>query len=119
MVDIARSIREKADGAFDDKTPEALGPQFARTAMDVVLEWHKASMEKFGIRFDNFYRETELMESGYFMATIETLRAAGAIEERDGASFYVQRTSPVRPMSLVRTPGFRAMRRQSPWRWRE
>jgi arginyl-tRNA synthetase len=85
VIDIARAIREKAGGAFDDKTPEELGPQFARAAMDVVLEWHKASMEKFGIRFDNFYRETELMESGYFMATIEALRAAGAIEERDGA----------------------------------
>jgi hypothetical protein len=30
-----------------------------------------------------------------------------AIEERDGVSFYVERTSPVRPIQLVRTPGFR------------
>ncbi len=36
--------------------------------------------------------------------------AVAAIEERDGAAFYVQRTSPVRPMSLVRTPGFAASR---------
>lgn len=36
--------------------------------------------------------------------------AVEAIEERDGAAFYVQRTSPVRPMSLVRTPGFSASR---------
>ncbi|HEX7300432.1 MAG TPA: hypothetical protein VF257_15645 [Solirubrobacteraceae bacterium] len=30
-----------------------------------------------------------------------------AIEERDGVTFYVERTSPVRAMRLVRTPGFR------------
>ena len=36
--------------------------------------------------------------------------AVEAIEERDGASFYVQRTSPVKPMSLLRTPGFAASR---------
>jgi hypothetical protein len=36
--------------------------------------------------------------------------AVAAIEERDGAAFYVQRTSPIRPMSLVRTPGFAASR---------
>jgi hypothetical protein len=36
--------------------------------------------------------------------------AVAAIEERDGATFYVQRTSPVRPMTLVRTPGFKALR---------
>ncbi len=36
--------------------------------------------------------------------------AVEAIEERDGASFYVRRTSPVRPMALVRTPGFKTAR---------
>jgi hypothetical protein len=38
--------------------------------------------------------------------------AVEAIEERDGACFYVQRTSPVRPMTLLRTPGFKASRPQ-------
>jgi hypothetical protein len=33
-------------------------------------------------------------------------RAVTAIEERDGARFYVERTSPLRPIQLVRTPGF-------------
>jgi hypothetical protein len=33
--------------------------------------------------------------------------AVQAIEERDGVTFYVERTSPVRPIQLVRTPGFR------------
>jgi hypothetical protein len=34
-------------------------------------------------------------------------RAVTAIEERDGARFYVERTSPLSPIQLVRTPGFR------------
>jgi hypothetical protein len=38
--------------------------------------------------------------------------AVAAIEERDGAGFYVRRTSPVRPIALVRTPGFKATRPQ-------
>jgi hypothetical protein len=36
--------------------------------------------------------------------------AVAAIEERDGAAFYVRRTSPMRPIALVRTPGFKAIR---------
>jgi hypothetical protein len=36
--------------------------------------------------------------------------AVAAIEERDGARFYVCRTSPVRPIALERTPGFKALR---------
>jgi hypothetical protein len=34
--------------------------------------------------------------------------AVTAIEERDGARFYIERTSPFKPIRLVRTPGFRS-----------
>jgi hypothetical protein len=33
-----------------------------------------------------------------------------AIEERDGVRFHVVRSSPVRSIALVRTPGFKAFR---------
>lgn len=34
--------------------------------------------------------------------------AVTAIEDRDGARFYIERTSPLRAIQLVRTPGFRS-----------
>ena len=34
--------------------------------------------------------------------------AVTAIEERDGARFYIEQTSPLKPIKLVRTPGFRS-----------
>jgi hypothetical protein len=34
--------------------------------------------------------------------------AVTAIEDRDGARFYIERTSPFRAIRLVRTPGFKA-----------
>ena len=34
--------------------------------------------------------------------------AVTAIEERDGVRFYVERTSPLQPIRLVRTPGFKS-----------
>jgi hypothetical protein len=33
--------------------------------------------------------------------------AVTAIEERDGVSFFIEPTSPLKPMQLIRTPGFR------------
>lgn len=36
-------------------------------------------------------------------------RAVTAIEDRDGVRFYVERTSPVQPIRLVRTPGLTAV----------
>jgi hypothetical protein len=38
--------------------------------------------------------------------------AVTAIEERDGARFYIEPTSPVHPIRLVRTPGFRSNLRE-------
>jgi hypothetical protein len=49
--------------------------------------------------------------AGFAIVLSLTLRhqekAVEAIEERDGVAFYVEQTSPLRPMQLVRTPGFR------------
>jgi len=49
--------------------------------------------------------------TGFALVLALTLRhqekAVSAIEDRDGAAFYVERTSPLRPMQLVRAPGFR------------
>ena len=36
--------------------------------------------------------------------------AVAAIEERDGVTFFVERTSPVKPIQLLRLPGFRRER---------
>jgi hypothetical protein len=36
--------------------------------------------------------------------------AVHAIEERDGVTFFVERTSPIRPIQLLRLPGFRRER---------
>ena len=37
-------------------------------------------------------------------------RAVQAIEDRDGVRFLIERTSPIKPIRLVRTPWFRAAR---------
>jgi hypothetical protein len=36
--------------------------------------------------------------------------AVQAIEERDGVTFFIERTSPIRPMQLLRMPGLRRER---------
>jgi hypothetical protein len=36
--------------------------------------------------------------------------AVAAIEERDGVTFFIEKTSPLRPISLMRLPGFRRER---------
>jgi hypothetical protein len=45
---------------------------------------------------------------GWALAWRRQASAVQAIEDRDGARFYVDRTSPLSAIRLVRTPGFRA-----------
>jgi hypothetical protein len=45
---------------------------------------------------------------GWALAWRRQASAVRAIEDRDGARFYVDRTSPLSAIRLVRTPGFRA-----------
>jgi len=44
---------------------------------------------------------------GFATALRHQEKAVSAIEERDGAAFYVERTHWLRPIQLVRTPSFR------------
>jgi hypothetical protein len=46
---------------------------------------------------------------GWALAWRRQASAVNAIEDRDGARFYVDRTSPLSAIRLVRTPGFRAI----------
>jgi hypothetical protein len=58
-----------------------------------------------------FFAQVPMVAAGFAIIWALAWRrqdaAVVAIEERDGSTFYVERTSPVRPIRLVRTPGFR------------
>jgi hypothetical protein len=57
-----------------------------------------------------FLPQVAAVAAGFTIILALTLRrqesAVSAIEERDAARFYVDRTSPFHPIRLVRTPGF-------------
>jgi hypothetical protein len=57
-----------------------------------------------------FLPQVAAVAAGFPLILALTLRrqeaAVAAIEERDAARFYVDRTSPFHPIRLVRTPGF-------------
>ena len=45
-------------------------------------------LEEFGVRFDRWYSERELTDSGAVERAIATLRAAGHLYEKDGAVWF-------------------------------
>jgi hypothetical protein len=56
------------------------------------------------------YPQVPMIATGFFIIFALSWRrqekAVAAIEARDGVRFYVERTSPIEPIKLLRTPGF-------------
>jgi hypothetical protein len=57
-----------------------------------------------------FVPQVSSVATGFFLMVALAWRrqpgAVQAVEERDAARFYVDRTSPLQPIRLIRTPGF-------------
>ncbi len=56
--------------------------------MDRVVQWHKESLERYGVAFDQWFSERRLLhDSGLVRATLEKLKGMGLTYEKDGATW--------------------------------
>ncbi|MDH4112611.1 MAG: arginine--tRNA ligase [Actinomycetota bacterium] len=53
-----------------------------------VLRWIEATLERFGVTFDVYFRESELAAKGEIEAAVERLRDAGAAYDAEGATWF-------------------------------
>jgi arginyl-tRNA synthetase len=58
---------------------------YARFAVDRILAEQRASLERFGVRYDRFVRESDIRAAGGPQRVVAALTAAGHTFERDGA----------------------------------
>ncbi|MFB9279647.1 arginine--tRNA ligase [Cohnella cellulosilytica] len=58
---------------------------FRRYGLDKELAKIKRDLARFGVRFDEWYSETSLYETGKVTEVLEALRAKGHVYEQDGA----------------------------------
>ena len=69
--------------------PEAEAePKLRRYAMEKVIEQIRASVARLGVRYDKWFWEDTIWQSGLGWKAIERLRESGYIKERDGALWF-------------------------------
>ena len=85
ITDIAKRIRDEDGDAYGSLPFDEQARIFTKKAQEWFVEGFKRSAERLGIRFDSWFFESEMMESGYFNETLDVLRRANALEDRDGA----------------------------------
>jgi arginyl-tRNA synthetase len=61
---------------------------FGEFAVARVLEWQQAALAAFGVRFDRWYRESELHASDRVQETLQLLEAAGHVYRSEGALLF-------------------------------
>ncbi len=88
VKDIAAQIKERHGARYRDLSIEEQGKAFGPMAIDWVVADAQRVTGKFGIHFDNWFKQSSFIESGYLDATIDVLRRKGVIVDRDGVIFF-------------------------------
>jgi arginyl-tRNA synthetase len=88
VKDIAAQIKERHGARFQAQSLEDQAKAFGPMAIDWVVADAQRVTGKLGIRFDNWFKQSTFLESGYLDETIDALREKGVIAERDGAVFF-------------------------------
>jgi arginyl-tRNA synthetase len=88
ITDLARELVDRLGDALADlPSPQRL-ERIRDEAAERVLGWIRATLERFGVRFDSYVSESDLAARGEIDLAIERLRSAGYVYEAEGAVWF-------------------------------
>ncbi|MBR3560181.1 MAG: arginine--tRNA ligase [Oscillospiraceae bacterium] len=83
--ELARLFYEQHGESYLNKTVEERHADMARFGLDHNLPKMKSDLERYGIRFDTWFYESTLHDSGFVADSVKALTDAGWTYEQDGA----------------------------------
>jgi arginyl-tRNA synthetase len=88
LVDIAREISEADGRAWLALPGDAAVTAFGQAALERIMQRIQSDLELFGVRYDNFFRESELYRDREIWGTLNVLTERGVVYEEDGAQWF-------------------------------
>lgn len=85
IKELARMLFEKYGDSFADKDSETRTKAFVDFALPYNIGLMKKHLERYRIKFDCWFLESELHKSGYVEETVKLLEENGYTYEKDGA----------------------------------
>ena len=85
IKDLAAAFRGKYGDGYLDRPEAERHEAMAQFGLSVNLPRMKADLERYGITYDEWFRESTLHESGYVEDTVNELTRLGHTYEKDGA----------------------------------
>ena len=89
IVDVAKAIADDEGDALLRLPHEDRTAEVGRLALSRMVDEMRASLERFGTRFDLWFFEQEaLRDSGEMQIAVQRLKDEGMVEEREGALWF-------------------------------
>jgi arginyl-tRNA synthetase len=88
IAEVAEDIATTFGDGFVDLPPDERRERILDEGAARILEGIKATLARFGVRFDRYLHERELHDSGEIQQAVERLRSAGYVDEADGAVWF-------------------------------
>lgn len=89
LIDYARALLERHGDSFDSLDGKAKSALAAEFTIGKMLAAQAATLKRFGIEFDTWFREHTLHDQGLVEQTLELLKSRGEAYEKDGAHWFV------------------------------
>lgn len=88
LLEIAQELREERGEELRWVPAEEVLPLFMEYASRRIIAGIREDLERFGVRFDLWFKESSLYEEGKVEEAIEILRGKGHIYEKEGAVWF-------------------------------
>ena len=85
IIDIAQDLKDKNGDALKDATDIA---PFIQAAEPTIFLQIEKTLNRIGLKFDEFFNENSLYESGAIEEVVVALRQKGLIYEKEGATWF-------------------------------
>jgi arginyl-tRNA synthetase len=85
VAELAGELRAEQGDALADLEPAERRSRITEWAYRRMVEWIQATLARLGVKFDVWFSERTLHQSGAIADTIEELRDRGLVEDREGA----------------------------------
>jgi len=89
MVELAKEIVEERGREFLEIPREEATQKLGRLGTEKMLSRIRRDLDTMNVRFDRWFSEQSLYDSGLVSQTIEELRRRGFVAEREGAVWFV------------------------------
>jgi arginyl-tRNA synthetase len=88
VKDLAAEVDTRIDRSILDLPEDERWPVVLATAVPIMLATIEATLRRFGVRFDSYFSERTLHDSGEIDAAIAKMREAGYVYDADGAVWF-------------------------------